>query len=48
MNTIRLSERRLVSVMESLESGLAMIDSSGKIVFANPSFNKYLVYPMTT
>lgn len=40
MNTIRLSERRLVSVMESLESGLVMIDSSGKIVFANPSFKR--------
>lgn len=40
MNTIRQSERRLVSVMESLESGLAMIDSSGKIVFANRSFEQ--------
>lgn len=40
MNTIRQSERRLVSVMESLESGLVMIDSSGKIVFANQSFKQ--------
>ena len=40
MNTIRLSERRLVSVMESLESGLVMIDSSGRIVFANQSFKQ--------
>jgi len=40
MNTIRLSERRLVSVMESLESGLVMIDPSGKIVFANQSFKQ--------
>lgn len=40
MSTIRQSERRLVSVMESLESGLGVIDASGKIVFANKAFKQ--------
>lgn len=38
MNTIRQSEQKLISVMETLESGLIMVDSSGKIAFANLSF----------
>lgn len=46
MNTIRHSERKLMSVMETLESGLAIVDTSGKIGFANQSFAKMYGIPV--
>lgn len=40
MDTIRQSERRLSSVVETLESGLLMVDSTGIVRFANGSFEQ--------
>lgn len=46
MNTIRQSERKLISVIETLESGLAIVDTFGKIGFANQSFAKMYGVPV--
>lgn len=40
METIRKSERRLTSVIESMESGLLMVNTKGRISLANQSFEQ--------
>ncbi|MBD1372788.1 HAMP domain-containing protein [Hazenella sp. IB182357] len=47
MDTIRKSERRLSSVIESMESGLLMIDPMGKVSVANASFERLLGVPIS-
>ncbi|MFC7442857.1 two-component system histidine kinase PnpS [Laceyella putida] len=46
METIRKSERRLNSIIESLESGLIMIDATGKVSLANRSFERLFGIPV--
>ncbi|KPC73790.1 two-component system histidine kinase PnpS [Laceyella sacchari] len=45
METIRKSERRLHSIIESLESGLIMIDPTGKVSLVNRSFERLFGVP---
>lgn len=40
METIRKSERRLTSVIESMESGLLMVNARGRVSIANKSFER--------
>ncbi|TCS96740.1 two-component system histidine kinase PnpS [Hazenella coriacea] len=40
MEAIRKSERRLNSVIETMESGLIMVDSTGKVSVANRAFER--------
>ncbi|SFX59389.1 two-component system, OmpR family, phosphate regulon sensor histidine kinase PhoR [Thermoactinomyces sp. DSM 45891] len=40
METIRKSERRLTSVIESMESGLLMVNARGRVSIANKSFEQ--------
>lgn len=45
METIRKSERRLNSVIEAMESGLIMVDSTGRISLANRAFERLFGLP---
>ncbi|MGA9172993.1 MAG: ATP-binding protein, partial [Thermoactinomyces sp.] len=45
METIRKSERRLNSVIESMESGLIMVDPTGKVSLANRAFERMFSMP---
>ncbi|MBA4495510.1 two-component system histidine kinase PnpS [Paenactinomyces guangxiensis] len=45
METIRKSERRLGSVIETMESGLVMVDSTGRISLANRAFERMFGIP---
>lgn len=47
METIRKSERRLNSIIESMESGLIMIDATGKVSLANRSFERMFGIPQS-
>ncbi|MGA8941133.1 MAG: phosphate regulon sensor histidine kinase PhoR, partial [Thermoactinomyces sp.] len=47
METIRKSERNLNSIIESMESGLLMIDATGKISLANRSFERMFGIPQS-
>jgi len=40
METIRKSERRLNSIIETMESGLIMVDPTGRVSLANRSFER--------
>ncbi|SHE75780.1 two-component system, OmpR family, phosphate regulon sensor histidine kinase PhoR [Seinonella peptonophila] len=44
MNALRQSEQRLISVMETMESGLLLVDGAGMIRFVNQSFERSLSY----
>lgn len=46
METIRKSEHRLTSIIESLESALIMIDATGKVSLANRSFERFFGIPV--
>lgn len=41
LETIRKSERRLTSVIETMESGLLMVDSKRKVILANQAFARF-------
>lgn len=41
LETIRKSERRLTSVIETMESGLLMVDSEQKVILANQSIYRF-------
>lgn len=41
LETIRKSERRLTSVIETMESGLLMVDSNRKITLANQAIHRF-------
>lgn len=41
LETIRKSERRLTGVIETMDSGLIMVDSKGKITLANQAFHRF-------
>lgn len=45
METIRKSERRLGSIIESMESGLIMVDSTGRVSLANRAFERMFGVP---
>ena len=45
MEMIRKNERRLNSIIESMESGLIMIDATGKVSLANRSFERMFGIP---
>ncbi|MBH8597573.1 MULTISPECIES: two-component system histidine kinase PnpS [unclassified Thermoactinomyces] len=45
METIRKSERRLNSVIESMESGLIMVDPTGNVSLANRAFERMFSMP---
>jgi two-component system phosphate regulon sensor histidine kinase PhoR len=47
VETIRRSERRLNSVIETMESGLLMVDPTGRVSLANRAFERMFGIPAT-